>query len=172
MSQFPPSVREKAKAKRQGIIESLLKTLQQDPIITKIASDGALTAKVREAAADPDAETPQKMRDQAQNEPSEQNKEMDRLNAENQKLRAHVTKLKGMAGERYDMLSELRPRVYRLLQEHDELTAKHEELKPLVHRLIREYEKLTAKNKELTEKNKELTDTVTGLILSHKAQLM
>lgn len=122
-------------------------------------------------AADADAETPQKMRDQAQNELTEQNEEMYRLNADNQELRAHISELERMRREKNDVLRELGPRVYGLMQEYDELTARHEELNTLAYRLIQEYVKLTDKNKELTEKNKELTDTVTGLTLSQKAQL-
>ncbi|KAI7205202.1 hypothetical protein KC316_g383 [Hortaea werneckii] len=141
--QFPPSVVGSMTAKHQKTIESSLKTLQQGPAITAIATTEGLLDELRGILLAAEAEALQQMRVQAQNELTEQNKEIDRLNAENQELRAHVTELKRMDAEKYNMVLELAPRVHSVLQ----------------------------KTKKLMEKNKGLTDTVTESAPSSKVQL-
>ena len=68
MSQFPPSVREKMRLKRQKAIDSSLTALQQGPSITKIANDDESLAQLRSLIGAAEAEALQQMRVQAQHD--------------------------------------------------------------------------------------------------------
>ncbi|GAB1727668.1 hypothetical protein NU195Hw_g7370t1 [Hortaea werneckii] len=68
LSQFPPSVREKMRLKRQKAIDSSLTALQQGPSITKIANDDESLAQLRSLIGAAEAEALQQMRVQAQHD--------------------------------------------------------------------------------------------------------
>ncbi|KAI7090027.1 hypothetical protein KC356_g1944 [Hortaea werneckii] len=107
LSQFPPSVREKMRLKRQKVIESSLTALQQGPSITKIASDDESLAQLRSLIGAAEAEALQQMRGQAQRDRHSINEERQRTQDLESQLSRQKDEALGRESEHQSMTDRL-----------------------------------------------------------------